>query len=123
MFRILKLVIIVFSFASFYLFAENIDDKAQLEKMVVKYEAAVDLSKECISSKMKNISSCKAFEKVYLAELKDSFAAFIANLGSYIELDVDITLRGVAAITSATEAVLDIYAHNKNIKTADSQER
>jgi hypothetical protein len=123
MFRILKLVIIVFYFASFYSFAENIDDKAQLEKMVVKYESAVELSKECISSKMKNISSCKAFQKIYLSELKDSFAAFTTNLGSYIELDVDITLRGVAAITSASEAVLDIYAHNKNIKTDNSQEQ
>ncbi|ATG79764.1 hypothetical protein [Pseudoalteromonas sp. 1_2015MBL_MicDiv] len=123
MFRILKLVIIVFYFASFYSFAENIDDKAQLEKMVVKYESAVELSKECISSKMKNISSCKAFQKIYLFELKDSFAAFTTNLGSYIELDVGITLRGVAAITSASEAALDIYAHNKNIKTNNSQEQ
>ena len=123
MFRILTLVIIVFSFASFYSFAENIDDKAQLEKMVLQYEAAVELSKKCVSSKMENISSCKAFQKIYLSELKDSFTAFTTNLGTYIELDFNITLRGVAAINSASEAVLDIYAHNKNIKMNNSQEQ
>jgi len=123
MFKILRLALIVFSFASFYSFADNIDDKAQLEKIVVKYEAAVELSKKCISSKMKNISSCNAFQKIYLSELKDSFTAFTTNLGSYIKLDFDITLRGVAAITAASEAVLDIYAHNKNIKTDNLQEQ
>jgi hypothetical protein len=102
-------------FANFYSLADNINDKAQLEKLVTKYEAAVKLSKECVSSKMKNTPSCKTFQKIYLSELKDSFADFSKNLGSYIELDIEITLRGVAAITSVSEAILDIYAHNKNI--------
>lgn len=51
---------------------------------------------------MKNTPICKTFQKMYLSELKDSFADFSKNLGSYIELDIEITLRGVAAITSAS---------------------
>ena len=123
MIRMLKLVFIVFSFASFYSLAENISDKAQLEKLVLQYETAVELGDECLSSKMKNISSCKAFQKIYLSELKDSFRAFTKNVGSYIELDADITIRGVAAITSVSGVVLDIYAHNKNMTTDNPQER
>lgn len=120
MIRLLKLAVIVFSFASFCSLAENISDKAQLEKLVLQYEAAVELSDECVSSKMKNISSCRAFQKIYLSELKGSFETFTKNIGSYIELDAKIAIRGVAAITSVSEALLDIYAHNKNMKTDNS---
>lgn len=103
------------------LLAESINDKAELEKLVVQYESAVALGQECVSSKMKNVKSCQAFQKIYLSDLKDSFAAFTPNLGAYVELDANLTLRGVAAITEASGAILDIYAHNKSGKTIHSQ--
>lgn len=62
MFRILTLVIVVFV-ASFYSLADNINDKAQLEKLVTKYEAAVKLSKECVSFKNEKYSDLQDFSK------------------------------------------------------------
>jgi hypothetical protein len=102
------MLLIVIGSISFSVLANNIETKADLEKMVSRYEKTAQLGTLCISSNMKDVHSCNTFQKVYLSELAEEFKAMPDKLSSYIDIDMDITFRGIAAITSITESIFVI---------------
>ena len=108
--------ICVIGFTSFSVLGNDIETKADLEKMVVRYEKLAQLGKLCTSSKMKDEQSCNRFQKLYNSWFEGELDAMPDKLNAHIEIDFDTTMRGAAATILIGESVIDIVAHNEAIK-------
>jgi hypothetical protein len=106
--KFLFLVVLVFSFNAV---SSEIKNKSQLNSYVLKVELLAKQGKECSKSK----TNCSSFITYINSKYKAESGLFAQNLGKYVEIDFDLTMRATGAIVSITESAVSVSKHNKKI--------
>jgi hypothetical protein len=109
---VIKFLFLIALMFSFNAVSSEIKNKSQLNKYVIKVELVAQQGKECSKSK----TNCPSFIKYINSKYKVESGLFTQNLGKYVEIDFDLTMRATGAFLSITESLVAVSKHNKPIK-------
>ncbi|WP_218354781.1 hypothetical protein [Alteromonas lipotrueiana] len=113
--KVLLFLLLPWLSLSFCASAAAIDDKAELERVVIGYEKLAAKAKACPSSGNISSESCKSLIKSFNSgEVNKLLNTFTSNVSNYFAIDQNLAMRGVTAIITIADALRFIWEeHNK----------